>query len=222
MKKVALSFLVILMASSLTLAQTDLQPFAGWHFGGKWRFYEGDVKVKSNVSYGIALDHVVTYDVAVEVYYSKMSTTAEWRPAAPRYENLLPSAFKTDVHYFQLGAIKTVDTGGNIEPFGGLTVGATWFHNYDPTDDGLPGAQYSADVTLFSISLGGGVKVMLSDRVGIRLQGRLLMPMYFNGLGFFVGAGTGGASAGLGVSSTIPIVQGDLTGGLVFRLGGSE
>ena len=119
-----------------------------------------------------------------------------------------------------MGVLKFVDYD-NIEPFGAFTLGATWFHNYDPVEGDYRGPGTS-DVTMFSITLGGGVKVMFSDKMGLRLQGRLLMPMYFNGLGFFIGGGSGGASAGLGVTSTVPILQGDLTAALIFRLGGSK
>ncbi|MCH7512751.1 MAG: hypothetical protein IH947_02215 [Bacteroidetes bacterium] len=35
----------------------------------------------------------------------------------------------------------------------------------------------------------------------------------------YVQGGTGSAGTGAGVSSTIPMVQGDLTAGLTFRLG---
>ena len=57
---------------------------------------------------------------------------------------------------------------------------------------------------------------MASEKVGIRLQGRLLMPMYFAGVGLPAGTGGGGVS----VNSAIPILQGDLTAGLVLQLGG--
>jgi hypothetical protein len=36
----------------------------------------------------------------------------------------------------------------------------------------------------FSITLGLGVKAMMNERVGLRLQGRLLMPMNFYGTSF--------------------------------------
>ncbi len=203
--------ILVTLVTGEVWAQTDLQPTVGYQFGGRYRFYEGDIKLQNAMNYGITLDHELMPGIMIELYYTQMNTDAEWRPAAPRYDNLLPRNFKTDVHYFQLGGLKYVDKG-NIQPFGAFTLGATWFHSYE-SDKPAQGV----DNTLFSITLGGGVKIMFSEKVGIRLQGRLLMPMYFNGL--FLGVGTGGAS--LGATSTIPIVQGDFTGGLVFRLGGS-
>ena len=65
--------------------------------------------------------------------------------------------------------------------------------------------------------LGLGVKLMFSDRVGIMLRGRLMMPMTFAGVGFY--AGTGGA--GLTMNSWVAPLQGDFNGGLIIKLGGN-
>ena len=88
-------------------------------------------------------------------------------------------------------------------------MGATWFEGSAQDTDN------SETVTRFAITLGGGIKIMPSDKIGIRLQGRLLMPMYFAGVGLWAGTGGGGAS----VNGGIPIIQGDLTAALVIRLG---
>jgi hypothetical protein len=58
---------------------------------------------------------------------------------------------------------------------------------------------------------------MFNDVVGIMLRGRLLMPMYFGGLGIY--AGTGGS--GVSVNSVVAPLQGDFNGGLLIKLGGN-
>jgi len=65
------------------------------------------------------------------------------------------------------------------------------------------------------MTLGGGVKIWLSDRIGIRAQGRLLLPMMWAGAGLSVGTGGTGFSLGAGTA----MVQGDFTGGLIIALG---
>jgi len=45
----------------------------------------------------------------------------------------------------------------------------------------------------------------------------LLLPMYFSGGGLFLGIGSGGPSTGVGVSTGVLTVQGDFSGGLIFR-----
>jgi hypothetical protein len=66
----------------------------------------------------------------------------------------------------------------------------------------------------FAMGVTGGMKIMFSDRVGIRLQGRLLMPTYFAGVGFYVGTG----GSGLSMNAGSVMFQGDFQGGLVFSL----
>ena len=69
------------------------------------------------------------------------------------------------------------------------------------------------------MNLGIGVKYFFTDVVGVKFQARLLMPMYFGGVGFGCGIGTGGSSCGGGATFGTEIIQGDFTGGLVFRVG---
>jgi hypothetical protein len=42
--------------------------------------------------------------------------------------------------------------------------------------------------------------------------------MYFAGMGFYVGMGTGGVSSGLSMNGGVIALQGDFTGGLVFKI----
>ena len=75
-----------------------------------------------------------------------------------------------------------------------------------------------SDVWRFSVGMGLGVKVFFTDRIGIRLSGNMYMPLYFNGVGAYVGVGSGGTSSGLSINSTAVIIQGDFSGGLIFVL----
>ncbi|MCK4747444.1 MAG: hypothetical protein KAT15_10425, partial [Bacteroidales bacterium] len=111
---------------------------------------------------------------------------------------------------FQIGGLRQVDLATDkIKPFGAVTLGLARFHLKQTTGD-----LREADEWKFSATLGGGVKIFLHDRIGIRLQARLGLPMTFEGL--WVGGGTGGASGG--ASFRIPIVQLDLSAGLMLRL----
>ena len=71
----------------------------------------------------------------------------------------------------------------------------------------------------FTAGFGGGLRYHIGERLGIRLQARLLLPMQFGGVGFGCGIGTGGGSCGAGVSTYTNIIQGDFTGGITLRLG---
>ncbi len=58
------------------------------------------------------------------------------------------------------------------------------------------------------------IGIYLTERLGLRLQGRFMIPMYFDGLGF--GIGTGGVSGGAVFGAYA--LQGDFSGGIVLRL----
>ena len=102
-----------------------------------------------------------------------------------------------------------------LAPFGVFTLGATRFDIKNAVDlEGGGTPVHYSDTWAFSIALAGGAKIFLAERIGIRLQARLGMPMLFNGL--YLGIGTGGASGG--ASFRVPLVQFDLSAGLFLRL----
>ena len=116
-------------------------------------------------------------------------------------------AFSTDVliHHFQVGALAEPKKGKKVSPFGLFTLGATLFH---PTKEGYE------DEWRFSIALGGGVKVDVSDKIGLRFQARLIIPMVFEGTSVYFGTGGGGVAVG----AYTAFVEGDFSGGLYYRL----
>lgn len=211
MKKVifksALLFAIILMidpVSSFAQGKFELTPFAGYQFGGKLRMYEGDLKIKDNANYGIVGDIEVAKDTKIELLWTHMQTTAEFNPYY-NYESLRIDPFDINVGYIQIGSVREINMD-EIRPFGVFTLGTTYF---------MPKNTVYDDSWKFSVTLGGGVKIWLTDRVGVRLQGRLMLPMFWGGAGFTVGTGGAGFSVGAGTS----MVQGDFTGGLIIALG---
>lgn len=203
MKKTLL-FALCSLIFSLSNAQVDfvdITPSYGIHFGGKVRFYEGDLKFKDAGTYGLTISVPVAYGISGEFAWSRSDSRATFYPFRPggidRHE------FKVASNYFLLSGMKEVGSE-RAKAFGGLSLGMAWF---DVTDS------YTDDVFRFAIGINGGAKIMLTDNVGIRLQGRLLMPVYFAGVGFW--AGGGGSGLTLNAGSTM--LQGDLSAGLTFR-----
>ena len=206
----------IINLSPLTLkaqgVKVELTPLVGYQFGGSMKFIQGKFKVNNGLNYGGAISFALRHNVNLEISYSRMDTEGKWKP----YTGYIIDFPETDnigiaVNYLQFASVKELTLDNEmIKPFGLFSVGATWFQ---PKESG------SQDEWLFSVAAGGGVKFFFNDRVGIRLQGRLLLPLIFNGAGFYFGIGSGGPSTGVGVSSTSPIVQGDFQGGLIIALG---
>lgn len=201
-----LAFLV--PADTIAQGKIELTPFGGFMFGGKMRFYEGDFKIQDNANYGLVMDVELAKDTKLELMWAHMNTTGQFN-GKYGYDFLTTDPFNLGVGYIQIGSVREINYD-NIRPFGAFTLGTTYF---------LPSGNSSSvqydDTWKFSVTLGGGAKIWLTDRVGIRLQGRLMLPMFWGGAGFTVG--TGGAGFTVGASTSM--VQGDFTGGLIIALG---
>ena len=182
----------------------EMTPFVGYQLNGRIDFYDGDFNMDNAMSYGGMLSVKVGPGVFGEFSYSRSDTKGTYR-----LFGINSWEYDMAINYFQLGGIKTVGQGP-VKPFGLFSGGVTWFKMKDANVD---------DEVVFSVALGGGLKVDLSDRIGLRLQGRLLMPLYIHGGGFFFGIGPGGPSSGISFNSTLLTLQGDFTGALVIKLG---
>ena len=106
--------------------------------------------------------------------------------------------------YFQVGITRQHDTGAAVV-FGTGTLGAV---NFAPSDKTI------GSELLMAFSFGGGFKYFFSDQIGIRIHGRMLLPIQWGSVGLF--CGTGGCGTSTQLSSTI--IQGDVGGGIVFKL----
>lgn len=200
---------VAILISSLTLSgfaqSIEITPYAGYTFGGKVYGRYGELNVKSSESYGGALSIVMPTNTSIQFEYFRQPTTGEYR------DYYKPGTYdqKADLNidWYQLGFFKQMPVSEQINPFGGISLGATNFN--------LESTPTSYDEWSFSIILQGGVKIYLSDRVGLRLHARLLMPIQWGGFGFYAGTGGSGATATAGTY----FIQGDVGGGLIIRLG---
>lgn len=177
----------------------ELTPFAGYQFGGSLSVIEGDLNLKDNLNYGLALDIWIPAGMQVELLYNRQDTQLEVKE---RISGQKSNLFDMSVNYFQIGVLRGVEQG-NTMPFGFASLGATLF---DPQGSGT-GSEW-----LFSATLGLGVKIYASENIGLRFQANLLLPFQWSGGALW--CGTGGCS--VGVSSGSSIVQGNVLGGLIF------
>lgn len=205
MKKVKLILLTIIFPVLVFAQGIEIVPFAGYMFGGSVKYVEGKLKIENGMDYGLSLLIPVESIMDVELNYTRMESKASFTPYAG-YPLYTYQETNLATNYFQVGALKKFMDEGKAVPFGSFSLGATWF---SPSD------QQFQDVWRFSIALGLGVKIMFSDRVGIMLRGRLMMPMTFAGTSLYVGTGGGGLS----LNSWVAPLQGDFNGGLIIKLG---
>lgn len=206
MKKLKLLILTALFPTLLFSQGVEIVPFAGYMFGGSIKYTQGKLDVKDGMNYGVSVLVPVQTLVDIELNYTRMDSRASFRSYSgyPLYPDQDINNLATN--YIQIGGIsKFYSASTKATPFGSFSLGATWFTSPD----------LSEDVWRFSATVGLGVKVMFSDRIGIMLRGRLMMPMNFAGVGFYAGPG----GSGLSMNSYVNPLQGDFNGGVIIKLG---
>lgn len=206
---IALLFLAPIVSQAQ--ANVELSPFAGYMFGGSLKLYEGKLKVDDAANYGVALDVKIAHDTQIELLWTQMNTRGQFN-AYRGFEDLGTNKFDLNVGYIQIGSVRELDYG-KVNPFGVFTLGATYFIPGQVSF--LDGSSTNvSDEWKFSVTLGAGAKIWVTEKVGIRLQGNLMLPMFWGGAGFSIGTGGSGFSVNAGTS----MVQGSFTGGLIFAL----
>jgi hypothetical protein len=202
--------LLLFLMPNASKAQVELTPFGGYMFNGKVRFVQGDLKFSDEFDYGLILGIPIRHGVTAELSYTHSESKASWVPSNYYAVEFPPADFRVNINYFQIGAIKDMEIDEGFYGFGGLSLGAAY---YNTTTSGI------SDLWRFALGLQAGLKYFFTDAIGLRLQGRMLLPIYAGGLGAYCGIGGGGSSCGVSVSGTALVIQGDLSLGLVFKLG---
>jgi opacity protein-like surface antigen len=174
-------FTVVLMMETINLSEADardveITPFAGYTWGGQFTdsITDTTLNVDEGANYGVMVDinmeDTNQEDQAeraqVELYFSHQATSL-------RTDNGLFTGnplFDLHIDYYHIGGTYGEDYG-RVWPFLVGTLGVTHMVPQGPGLDSL---------TKFSLSLGGGVKLFATDRVGLRLEGRWFGTL-FNG-----------------------------------------
>jgi opacity protein-like surface antigen len=204
MKKIVILMSIVFAMGFTAKAQMELSANFGWYWGGHVNFYEGKMDMGDVNNYNITAGVPTMKGNWIELSYSYAKSTSSFNPYTgfPAYDYF---EAKLNTHYILIGSYQRFDVGGKVEPFIGISLGAAIFD--------LDYSNYS-NVWRFAGSLGGGLIINASDKIAIRLQGRLLMPMYFAGIGFYAGSG----GSGFSLNSGSMMFQGDISAGLVFKI----
>lgn len=208
MQRLILLFSVLLMGTTSTLAQVELNVYGGYVPSSKsqYTYYGNRVYFDDGANFGVALDiDAPVPGTQIEISYMHFSTTISSRGGI----DVLFDPQKANIEYYQIGVLKSFIEDAPVDPYGLFTLGASR----------MDAETAASDYWNFAMNLGLGLKYFINDRVGIRVQARLLLPMYFAGGGFGCSIGTGGSGCGTGLSFGSEVIQGDFTGGLVFKLG---
>ena len=195
----------IVMAISLALAHSisaqkvEITPHYGYQVGAKYNYYGGYIKLKSSDQYGLTFGINASDDITLEFMWAQQNSSVRIKDF-----QFYPSETElTDVvvNHYQLGAIHMFGYN-EARPFIGLSAG---WSTFNPDIDLYDGT------TTFTLGISGGLKYFFSNRIGIRIQSQLLMPVSWGGV--YIGSGGGGVTAGGS------ILQLNFSGGLIVGLG---
>ena len=179
--------------------QFEIAPFVGYLFTGNLQTLDGELKIDNSLNYGAVLDIRLSDDLLIELLYNRMDTEVALKK---EFYNTTEYLFDMSVEYFQ-GGVQVETETGQFRPFAAFTIGATYFNPKD--------RNYETDWK-FSFTAGGGIKYYFTDNLGVRLQWRFLVPIYFSSASIFCNDGY----CGIFITGGTYLLQYDLTSGLVF------
>jgi hypothetical protein len=168
--------------------RVEVAPFAGLQFGGSVRSFSG-----AKASVGTGLDYGGTVDVRfadswrIELLYSRQETE-------------LGGDFEATIERFMAG-VSEEHLHGSTRFFGEALLGATRF---------VPGFSGFGSDSLFTMSLGLGVKHLFTEHVGVRAEARGFYLVTEAGGGIFCSGGCLFTFSGSG------LFQGDVSAGLLL------
>ncbi|MGB7972172.1 MAG: porin family protein, partial [Candidatus Deferrimicrobiaceae bacterium] len=153
------ALLVFLPAPAQADWGMEITPFAGFRIGGSFTDNTTglDLDVDDGGSFGLILGLPATHESDYELFYSFQKTTLQG-------EGLFAGEplFDLTIHYLHIGGTYLF-SGEKVRPFISGGIGLTYF------SPDAPGLDSEID---FSLSLGGGVKIPISKKVGLRIEGR--------------------------------------------------
>ncbi len=181
----------------------EITPYAGYAIGGSFddNTTGARLDVKEGGNFGLILDLSNSPDTQYEIFYGFQRT----KVAGGGTFGGEP-LFDLDIHYLHLGGTYMF-AGDKIRPYVAGGVGATHFV---PDGSGLDRKTY------FSFSLGGGVRVPITGRVGLRFEGRGLLTVLPDSTEIFC-VSSGGAACRVRVRGDV-FGQVLLMAGIAFSL----
>jgi len=152
---VVVTAVALVAAAPVAAQKIEITPFVGYQFGGELDEIGDEtttLDLEQSATWGLILDFSITDLDQVEIYYSSQGTDLD-RGVQP--------AIGVTIDSFQIGAIHQYAPRKPINPYIGLTLGATRFDIGGDSD------------TRFSGAVSGGVKMIVSDHLGFRFDGRI-------------------------------------------------
>lgn len=181
----------------------ELTPFTAYRVGGSFEEKDGDGRVELNDAnaQGVMFNIKANPNGQYELLYSRQSTDADTAGFL-----INDPTIDLDVETFHFGGTYLFD-GENTRPFLALTLGMTQFD---------PGITDSGSESFFSASLGGGVQLNATKRLGIRLEARAFTTFVDDDSNIFCVSSSQSGACLIRVDGRM-LTQWEARAGLVFR-----
>ncbi len=151
---------IVLTPAGLSAQRIEITPFGGFQFGGNLRIQSGNLNASTGLNYGFTVDVSFAPGNKIEFLYSRQETDLEFDDGTT---GAVSALFDMAVEFIHVGAVYEWDLE-KVKPFVVLTGGMTHM---------VPqGADRESQWWVSGI-FGGGAKAFVSERVGIKAQGRL-------------------------------------------------
>jgi hypothetical protein len=196
-------------ASGLACAQEakprrhELTAYGAYRVGGEFEDENGEDEFELDESnaYGLVFNFpAMNVDTQWQALWARQQTELETRPGFDASSRL-----RLDVDYFQFGGTYLFE-GNETRPFIALTAGAAHFD---------PGRGIDSE-TFFAGSLGGGVQMQKSKRVGVRLEARAFATLVDSDGSLFCRTGPQANVCAVRIEGSA-FVQFEASAGIVFR-----
>jgi opacity protein-like surface antigen len=143
------------------LPRFALTPYAGYTFGGQFQDHEENlaVEVDDAPHFGLIFNIRETANTQWEIFYARQGAEADTSAISPSQPEV-----DIDVQYLHLGGTYVAD-GELARPFLAAGIGGTRFD---------PGSLTFDTENFLSFGVGAGWQLQPTDRLGVRLEGRVL------------------------------------------------
>jgi opacity protein-like surface antigen len=185
----------------------EITPYAGFGFGGTFEDADSaaSAELDDDAAFGVIFNLRQAGNTQWEIIYSRQATTADTAGLLVP-EPALEVALDVDIHYFQGGGTYQGD-GERVRPYLAATIGGT---HIAPRSSG-----FESD-TFFSFSIGTGLQVRPSERLGLRLEARAFGTLVDSDSRLFCTSDSGGGLCAIAVDGNM-LWQLQTFAGLVFR-----
>jgi len=143
------------------ISRFTLTPYGGYAFGGEFKDEEDSLRVEVDdaAHFGLIFNVRESANTQWEIFYSRQQSEADTSEVSPTQP-----LTDIDVQYLHVGGTYVAD-GARARPFLAAGIGGTRFDPDPLTFD---------SENFFSFSVGAGWQFQPTDRLGLRLEGRLL------------------------------------------------